>query len=150
MDKEMMEKELFFLKEEQRYMENKLNIAGVSISAVNSLILVGLNNYFKFDTNIYIGIIVLLLLPISFFLIGIFPFKSFFIKSVKKENDKLYNLFSKYRENWNEANIISHLDYQIKNTIQTTKRKKEWVCYTIICEIVGVIAMIIWLISITS
>ncbi|WP_342275015.1 hypothetical protein [Spiroplasma endosymbiont of Cantharis lateralis] len=141
----IVEKELFFLKEEQKYLENKLNILGASISATNSLIFLGITNFKELNFLNFVGVILTLLFPIGCFLFGLLPSKTFFIKKFQYEEDKKYNFFSREKEYWNQDNIIAQMNYQIDICLKVIQRKNKWVCYTIITEFCGVILSLLFL-----
>ncbi|WP_027063232.1 hypothetical protein [Mesoplasma seiffertii] len=142
---EIIEKELKFLKEEQRYMENKLNILGTVIAATNSLVFIGISSFLNVHNGIYIGVILTLLFPIGCFLLGIFPWNTFPLKKFKNGEENKCNIFSKERIDWDEDNLVEQLNYQKKITLKIIKRKNFWIWSTIIIEFIGVILMLLFL-----
>lgn len=137
--------ELKLIKDEQRYIENKLNLLGTCLSAINTLIFVGITNSYHLSNFLFILLLFILLIPMFIFLLGVFPRMWFFRSKLKKSDDIKYNFVSKMRESWDIDNYINQIDYQTKVSLKITKAKGNCAAWTIIFEAISVIAAILFI-----
>lgn len=148
--KDLKFQELLFLKKEQRYIENKLNIVGIVITSVNSISFLAVTNFFQLGIFNFVSLTLPLLAPLLSFLLGLLSRKTMFFKKDQHNFESKYNIYSPYREEWADENILEQIMYQRDLAIKIIKRKNLWINLTIMFEFIAIAGVFAVVITITT